>query len=254
VSVADTAAEAAIIPPSTAIVKFGTAFTQPELVLSGESEPAPVAAELDPIGGCRPSRRSTSPRFELIDVLVDADALSHGLAEDAGTDRASNDDVAACLVRIRKTVHLLIEGTSARSGRYAMRCAGSTATARHHLDLVVDTPNNTWAFCRGLDGADRVLLDRLEGLAAELSAARRRPIRGAKVVTRSRLVMLVGQDHIYAPAVDDLRRLGVPTWVLQPGRFIAAALYKAACAVTPLRPVLGVQGAPVVSASVSSLR
>jgi uncharacterized protein len=66
VSVADTSAEAVIIPPTTASVKFGTAFTQPELVLGGESDAASVAAELDPIGGCRPSRRSTCPRFELI--------------------------------------------------------------------------------------------------------------------------------------------------------------------------------------------
>lgn len=48
------------------------------------------------------------------------------------------------------------------------------------------------------------------------------------------LVVLIGQDHSYAPAVRRLRLLGVPTWVRQPGRFIAADLCKAAAAVIRL--------------------
>jgi hypothetical protein len=47
-------------------------------------------------------------------------------------------------------------------------------------------------------------------------------------------VILIAGDHIYAPAIRRLRLLGVPTWVLQHGRFIAADLYRAATAVTRL--------------------
>ena len=52
-------------------------------------------------------------------------------------------------------------------------------------------------------------------------------------------MILVAQDHIFAPAVRRLRLLGVPTWLLVPGHRVAAELYTAACAVTSIGPRLG---------------
>lgn len=48
------------------------------------------------------------------------------------------------------------------------------------------------------------------------------------------LVILGGQDHIYAPLVRRLRLLGIPTWLVVPGRQVAASLYSSSCAVSYL--------------------
>lgn len=90
--------------------------------------------------------------------------------------------------------------------------------------------NNVWSIRTGLDGADHVLLEELEYITAATVSGHRGKNSGRPVD----LVILIGGDHIYAPAIRRLRLLGVPTWVLQPGRFIAADLYKAATAVTRL--------------------
>jgi hypothetical protein len=50
------------------------------------------------------------------------------------------------------------------------------------------------------------------------------------------LVILAGQDHIYAPLVRRLRLLGIPTWLVVPGRRVAASLYSSSCAVSYLPP------------------
>lgn len=115
-----------------------------------------------------------------------------------------------------------------------VRLAASSATARHHVDLVTRSANNVWSIRRGLHGADHALLEELE----DLTAARLAPGNHKHVARDAGLVVLIAQDHIYAPAVRRLWLLGVPTWVLQPGRYIAAELYKAATAVTILSPGL----------------
>jgi hypothetical protein len=163
-----------------------------------------------------------SPTSQLL-VLGDMDAMSHGLAEGTAGDRASDAYVSAVLGQVRISARAF--GPIAR-----VRLAASSATARHHLDLVMRSANNVWSIRRGLDGADHALLEELEDLAAARLATRnhKHPARDAG------LVVLIAQDHIYGPAVHQLRLLGVATWVLQPGRYIAAELYKAATAVTVL--------------------
>lgn len=194
------------------------------LVTSPQAHPArELASALIPL----PIEFALFPPFARIEVLVDADALSHGLAEETAAARAPDHAIVTWLDRVSATAASLTRQSPARGAGYTLRCAGSTATARHHLAVVVGSPNNTWSFRRGLDGADRVLLDRLEVFVSARSA------RGARSGPVD-LVVLIGQDHIYAPAVEELRTLGVRTWVLQPGRFIAAELYRAACAVTRL--------------------
>jgi hypothetical protein len=165
---------------------------------------------------------SPSPRLL---VLGDMDALSHGLAEGSGCSRASDERVWAVLEQV------MLTASGLGSRRCPVRWAASSATARCHLDLMTRSANNVWSIRRGLDGADHVLLEELEYLTgATISANRKSAGRPAD------LVILIALDHIYAPAIRQLRLLGVPTWVLQPGRFIAADLYKAAAAVTRLAP------------------
>jgi len=165
------------------------------------------------------------PRSPRLLVLGDMDSLSHGLAEGSARSRAADAHVWAALERV------LLTRAQLGSRTCPVRWAASSETARYHLDLLTRSANNVWSIRRGLDGADRVLLEELEYVRTETMKADR--------TNRGRpadLVILIGQDHIYAPAVRRLRLLGVPTWVLQPGRFIAADLYKAATAVTRLTP------------------
>jgi hypothetical protein len=183
----------------------------PEMVQRGSLKALPLPPELPAV-----SRTS-----ELL-VLGDMDAVSHGLAEGTAGDRASDACVGAVLGQVRISAGAF--GAITR-----IRLAASSATARHHLDLVMRSANNVWSIRRGLDGADHALLEEL----ADLAAARLAP-RSHKHACDAGLVVLIAQDHIYGPAVHQLRLLGVPTWVPQPGRYIAAELYKAATAVTVL--------------------
>jgi hypothetical protein len=164
-----------------------------------------------------------SPRLV---VLGDMDALSHGLAEGSACSRAADAHVWAAVERVLLTTSQLGSRTC------PVRWAASSATARYHLDLMTRSANNVWSIRRGLDGADHVLLEELEYVRTATMKADRSNNRGRP----ADLVILIGQDHIYAPAVRRLRLLRVPTWVLQPGRFIAADLYRAAAAVTRLTP------------------
>jgi hypothetical protein len=168
-----------------------------------------------------------SPAPRLL-VLGDMDALSYGLAEGSGRARASDARVWAVLEQVMLTT----SGLGSR--KCPVRLAASSATARCHLDLMTRSANNVWSIRRGLDGADHVLLEELEHLTAATISANRSKNAGCP----ADLVILIGLDHIYARAIRQLRLLGVPTWVLQPGRFIAADLYKAASAVTRLAPLL----------------
>jgi hypothetical protein len=164
--------------------------------------------------------------------LVDADAVCHGLAEGSELARASDTDFSQGLARSRAAALALSGGNLST---VATVIAASTRTAEQHLSAVLASPGNTWRFRRGLDGADHALIDELEALAAGLEHPCSLRRQGCRLPAA---VLLVGQDHAYAPTVRRLRLLGCPTWVLQPGRYIAADLYKAACAVTPLVPTL----------------
>ena len=55
-------------------------------------------------------------------------------------------------------------------------------------------------------------------------------------------MILAGKDHIYGPMVRQLRLLGIPTWLIVPGRHVAAPLLSGSCAVTYLGP-----GAPALA-------
>jgi hypothetical protein len=166
------------------------------------------------------------PRPSQLVVLGDMDALSYGLAEGPECGRASDVRVWAVLERVALTA----SGLGCR--RLPVRWAASSATARHHLDLMTRSANNVWSIRRGLDGADYALLEELESITTATISATRRKNTGRP----ADLVVLIASDHIYAPAIRRLRLLGIPTWVLQPGRFIAADLYTAAAAVTRLGP------------------
>ena len=159
--------------------------------------------------------------------LTDADAVSHGLADGTPRDRAANQDVRACLELVQAT-------TRAIDPRARIVCAASSATATRHLDVMTAWGENTWLVRRGLDGADRALLEELDHLAdlhqASHRSGRKRPAGPAD------LVILVAQDHIFARSVRRLRLLGVPTWLLVPGRLVAHDLYTTACAVSFIGP------------------
>jgi len=160
--------------------------------------------------------------------LTDGDCVSHGLAGGAGHGRASDQEVRSCLDRIHATAAFF-------DPHARIRCAVSTETAARHLDVLTTVGNNLFAIRRGLDGADWALLEELADLIAARTASttrlgRRPPVRLAD------LVILVGKDKIYAPPVRQLRLLGIPTWLIVPGRQPAASLYRAACAVSFIRP------------------
>jgi len=182
---------------------------------------APVALPYPPD---LPAGLSDSSRVLL---LIDADAVSHGLVDDKPQSRASYREMRTCLD--------LVDATARSIDRRArFRCAASTATATHHLDVMTESGGNTWLVRRGLHGADQAVLEELNHLI-RVRLADHRPGRTSRA-EHAFLVLLVAQDHIYAPAVRQLRLLGVPTWLLVPGLHVAANLYSAACAVTFIGP------------------
>ncbi len=162
--------------------------------------------------------------------LTDGDCVSHGLADGAARGRASDQEMRACLDRVRAAAMLL-------DPHARVRCAVSTETAAQHFDILATARNNSFAIRRGLDGADRALIEELTDLIGARTIAtqtrRRRPAGLAD------LVILVGKDKIYAPPVRQLRLLGIPTWLVVPGRLPSASLYRAACAVSFIGPFPG---------------
>jgi hypothetical protein len=159
--------------------------------------------------------------------LIDMDSVSHGLADGTSRGRAPDQDVQMLLDVVQATALPL-------DPRSRVRYAASTATAACHLDVMMASGNNQWAIRRGLDGADQVLLEEMNDLIkARLLATGQRQGHAAR---RASLVILVGQDHIYAPPVRQLRLLGIPTWLIVPGRHVAARLYSCSCAVSFLGP------------------
>ena len=167
------------------------------------------------------------PRRLRVLQLIDADAVSRGLVDGTPRERASNHEMRRCLDLVHATA-------TAIDPRARTRCAASTETATHHLDILTAAGNNCWTVRRGLDGADQVLLEELTGLInARTTAAWPGRKRAAQPVG---LVILVGQDGIYARSVRRLRLLGCPTWLLVPGYYVAATLYSVATAVEFIGP------------------
>lgn len=159
--------------------------------------------------------------------LTDGDCVSHGLAGGAARGRASDQEMRTCLDRVQAAAMLL-------DPHARVRCAVTTETAARHFDVLAAAGNNSFAICRGLDGADRALIEELTVLigarAIATQTGRRRPAGLAD------LVILVGKDRIYAPPVRQLRLLGIPTWLIVPGRLPSAPLYRAACAISFIGP------------------
>lgn len=190
-------------------------------------ETIPLPPELDP---WRPVQR--------VLVLADMDAVSHGLAEGSGAGRVTDAEARSLLAQVK----LSARATGAADRRF--RLAASSETALHHVGLVTSSKNNLWSIRTGLNGADHVIKDELDGLAADVHAAQTR----RRATACPTLVILIGQDHEYGPSVRQLRLLGVPTWVLQPGRYIASDLYRPAACVTRVGPA--VPFSPVASESI----
>ena len=182
--------------------------------------PAPAPDEQLPRILAKPAALAQSTR---VLQLVDLDSVSHGLADDTPHGRASDQDVQLCLDVVQATARAL-------DPQARVRCAASSATAAHHVDVLTASGNNQWLVRRGLGGADQALLEEMSDLIdACLIATRPGRKRAARPAD---LVILVGQDHIYAPAVRRLRLLGIPTWLIVPGRLVAAPLYACSSAVS----------------------
>jgi hypothetical protein len=162
--------------------------------------------------------------------LTDADAVSRGLVDRTSGTRASNQEVRACLELAQATARAI-------DPRSRIVCAASTAAATRHLDVMTASGGNTWLVRRGQDGAGRALLEELD-ILTEMHMAAHRPGR-KRPGEPAELVILVAQDRIFAPAVRRLRLLGVPTWLLVPGRPVATDLAAAACVVTFIGPRTG---------------
>jgi hypothetical protein len=146
--------------------------------------------------------------------------------------RGSDAAVASCLGLARATARAL-------DPQARIRCAASSETAAIHLDVLTSSRNNTWAIRRGLNGADYALLEELAGLVTARMFAtrpgRKRPRRTPGHLAG--LVILVGTDKIYTGDVRLLKLMGIPTWLIVPGRArVAASLYRAATAVSFVGP------------------
>lgn len=191
------------------------------LIAPADAPPAPVALPYPP-----ELPAGLSPRSRVL-LLIDADAVSHGLVDDKPQSRASYRQMRTCLDLVDATARSI-------DPRARVRCAASTATATHHLDVMAEAGGNTWLVRRGLNGADHAVLEELNHLI-QVRLTDHRPGRTGRAGDAF-LVLLVAQDHIYARAVRQLRLLGIPTWLLVPGLHVAANLSSAACAVTFIGP------------------
>ena len=92
---------------------------------------------------------------------------------------------------------------------------------------------------RGLDGADRALIEELTDLIGARTIATPNQA-GDAPAGLADLAILVGKDKIYAPPVRQLRLLGIPTWLIVPGRLPAVSVVRAACAVSVIGPCPGI--------------
>ena len=159
--------------------------------------------------------------------LIDLDSVSYGLAHGTSSGRASDQEVQLSLEIVQATAWTL-------DPQSQVRCAASTATAAYHLNVLTSSGNNQWRVRCGLGGASQALL---EAMADQVDARLIATGPGRKHSGRhADLVILVAQDRIYMPPVRQLRLLGIPTWLMVPGRRVAPSLYACSCAVSFLGP------------------
>lgn len=170
-----------------------------------------------------PAELPTLPASPRVGLFIDGDCVSRGLVEGTARSRASDREVNDCLAQVLASAMIL-------DPHVRSRCACSLATAIHHLDVLTSFHNNMFSIRRGWNGANSVLLEELIALIEARSITTTRPRRRPGGLVD--LVILVGQHEIYAKPLRQLRLLGVPGWVLTPGRLGAASLRRAACALT----------------------
>lgn len=182
------------------------------MYVSNTSEPGGPAALATPPG--LPAGLARPPR---VAQLINLDSISLG----CGSDR----DVRQCLEVAQATAHAL-------DPQPRIRCAASAWTASRHLDLLTASGNNQWSVSRRPGAVRQVLLEEMTDLAAARLAAARPGRKRPRRAGHADLVILVGQDSLYAAPVRTLRLLGIPTWLLVPGRQVDPALYAYACAVS----------------------
>jgi hypothetical protein len=191
-------------------------------IVAGPVEPARTAAL--PLPPELSAGVSQSPR---VMRLIDLDSVSHGLAWGTSRDRASNQAVQLFLDIVQSTARAI-------DAQSRVRYAASTATAACHLDVLTTSGNNQWSIRRGLGGADQALIEEMNDLIGIRMIATKPGQKSA--LPHTGLVILAGADHIYTPPVRQLRLLGIPTWLIVPGRHVAASLYSSSWAVSFLGP------------------
>jgi hypothetical protein len=146
---------------------------------------------------------------------------------------------------VRRCIEVTQATARALDPQARIRCAACAGTAAYHLDLLTGSGNNQWSVSRRAGDAGQVLLEEMNDLiSARLAATGPGPKRQRRARPAD-LVILVGDDPAYAPPVRRLRLLGIPTWLMVPGRRVPAPLYACACAVSfvgPGRPHLTTRG------------
>ena len=181
-------------------------------------------------------------RYPRVLQLISADSVARG----CGSAR-----------HVRRCIDVTQATARALDPQARIRCAACAGTAAHHLGLLTGSGNNQWSVSRRAGDAGRVLLEEMNDLiGARLAATGPRPKRQRRARPAD-LVILVGDDPAYAPPVRRLRLLGIPTWLMVPGRQIAASLYACACAVSfvgPGRPDLTTRGQLTPRLSPQSIR
>jgi hypothetical protein len=199
-----------------------TRFSRATAHLSDRPRPAPL-----PVPPELPAGLARHPR---VLQLISADSVARG----CGPAR-----------HVRRCIDITQATARALDPQARIRCAASAGTAAHHLDLLTASGNNQWSVSRRAGDAGQVLLEEMNDLiTARLIATGPRPKRQRRA-RHADLVILVGDDPAYAPPVRRLRLLGIPTWLMVPGRQVPTSLYACACAVSfvgPGRPDLTIRG------------
>jgi hypothetical protein len=158
---------------------------------------------------------------------------------------------------VRRCIEVTQATARALDPQARIRCAASAGTAARHLDLLTASGNNQWSVSRRAGDAGQVLLEEMDDLiSARLAATGLGPKRQRRARPAD-LVILVGDDPACAPPVRRLRLLGIPTWLMVPGRQVPAPLYACACAVSfvgPGRPHLTTRGQLTPRLSPPSIR
>lgn len=155
--------------------------------------------------------------------LIDADAISASLVHDVATQCACERSLRSCLEIARVCA-------ASHDPECRVRCAASVMTALHHVDVLTTGNSVMLAIRSGVEDARGVLLEEMaELIHARVSVGRSGGIRLARLPN---LLILVATNRAYTPAVRRLRLLGIPCWLLVPGRYVAPSLRACACAVS----------------------